>query len=65
MPNFRTKTPMYERPDDISREDVHTSYESDNAGGKVEVSRYSDGTSTVHWGGPCGSSNYDEYGREC
>jgi hypothetical protein len=34
-------------------------------GGYVNQTHYSDGSSTVNWGGPCGSTDYDEYGREC
>lgn len=26
---------------------------------------YQDGSTTVYWGGPCGSSQYDEFGEEC
>ena len=26
---------------------------------------YQDGSTTVHWGGPCGFSHYDEFGEEC
>jgi len=35
------------------------------SGSDVEVTRYSDGSSTYHHGGPCGSSDYDENGEEC
>jgi hypothetical protein len=34
-------------------------------GGEVEVTTYSDGSSTVNFGGPCGSVEYDKFGREC
>jgi hypothetical protein len=34
-------------------------------GGKVEVTSYSDGSSTAHFGGPCGPVEYDQFGREC
>lgn len=42
-----------------------TRWENDNTGGKVKVTRYSDGSSTYHFGGPCGSQDYDEFGNEC
>ncbi len=31
----------------------------------VEVTRYSDGSSTYHHGGPAGDMSYDEFGEEC
>lgn len=34
-------------------------------GGYIDKTYYSDGSSTVNWGGPCGSTDYDEFGREC
>ena len=34
-------------------------------GETVRTTNYSDGSSTVHHGGPCGSVNYDEFGEEC
>lgn len=36
-----------------------------NSGGYNEVTYYSDGSSTTHFGGPVGDVNYDKYGREC
>jgi hypothetical protein len=41
------------------------SYISDNVGSKVKQTRFSDGSSIVHFGGPCGSSRFDECGEEC
>ena len=35
------------------------------SGSPVNITRYSDGSSTVNWGGPCGSTNYDANGEEC
>ena len=43
-----------------SKETIKTS-----GGGEVDVTTYSDGSSKVHFGGPCGSVDYDEFGREC
>lgn len=40
-------------------------YEKTPTGGEVQVTRYSDGSSTVHFGGPCGPQNYNEFGEEC
>lgn len=34
-------------------------------GEDLRTTVYSDGSSTVHWGGPCGSTQYDAYGEEC
>jgi hypothetical protein len=34
-------------------------------GADYERTDYSDGSSTVHHGGPCGSTDYDHLGREC
>lgn len=31
---------------------------------KVDVTYHNDGSSTVHWGGPCGDSDYYENGEE-
>ena len=45
-------------------EDV-TEYVSDHTGGKVKTTYHNNGHSTVHHGGPCGDSEYDEYGEEC
>lgn len=54
----------YTTGDDAEYGDSETNWESDGTGGEVEVTRRSDGSSTVHWGGPCGSTNYNEYGEE-
>jgi hypothetical protein len=43
-----------------------TTYKTKTAGGgEVEVTSYSDGSSTVHFGGLGGSVEYDQFGREC
>lgn len=42
-----------------------TRMEDNGTGGKVKVTRYADGSSTVHWGGPCGPMHYDKFGEEC
>jgi len=42
-----------------------TGYEPNNTGGKTRVTRYSDGSSTVHHGGPVGDTQYNEFGEEC
>ena len=66
MPNFYSNSPMCNRPDDeIADEDKITRYERNNTGGKTEVTRYSDGSSTYHHGGPCGPSSFDANGEEC
>lgn len=49
----------------MSRQDRHISREPHYTGGTVEVERYSDGSSTVNWGGPCAPTNYDANGEEC
>jgi hypothetical protein len=58
MPNFWIES-------DESDIDDTTEWEDDGTGGEVLVTRRSDGTSTVHHGGPCGSQDYDEFGEEC
>lgn len=42
-----------------------TEWEDNNTGGKVEVTRYKDGSTTYHHGGPCGPMNYNKHGEEC
>lgn len=39
--------------------------EKEPTGGEVEKTYYSDGSSRVHWGGPTGPQDYDEFGEEC
>jgi len=63
--NWNEKKMCYSSRDSFSREDFEERMVDDGTGGKVEVIYYSDGTSTVHWGGPCGDSHYDEFGEEC
>jgi len=36
-----------------------------SSGSEVDVTYYSDGTSIVHYGGPCSSVCYDANGEEC
>lgn len=48
----------------MERQDYSERKERNN-GSDISVTRYRDGSSTVHWGGPCGSTNYDEFGEEC
>ena len=43
----------------------YRSWEDNNTGGQVEVTRWRDGSSTVHHGGPCGPMSYNKYGEEC
>lgn len=64
MPSFRVERPMCNRPDEVSDEDRRSGFERHN-GTDFKVTRYSDGTSTVHHGGPCGDTHYDENGEEC
>lgn len=35
------------------------------SGTSVKVTRYSDGSSKVHFGGPVGDVNFDENGEQC
>ncbi|RLI66888.1 MAG: hypothetical protein DRO67_00555 [Candidatus Asgardarchaeum californiense] len=60
MPNFGNDIPDEEYPGQYHT----TEWEDDGTGGKVLVTRRSDGTSTVHWGGPVGDADYDEFGEE-
>lgn len=50
---------------ELAPEDYETNWESDGTGGEVEVTRYADGSSTYHFGGPCGPMSFDENGEEC
>lgn len=47
--------------DDKAREVEST----DLVGNKVKTTRYSDGSTTYHFGGLGGDISYDEYGNEC
>jgi len=60
MPNWIT--PEQDCPGDL---EYTEEYEDTHTGDKVLVRRYKNGRSTVYWGGPCGSTDYDEYGEEC
>lgn len=55
----------YQDHENLSPDDYTTKNVRNNTGGYNKITYYSDGTSTVHWGGPCGSTNYNEYGEEC
>lgn len=50
---------------DGDRGNYYTSVERTHTGSTVSVDYYENGRSTVHWGGPCGSTDYDEFGEEC
>ena len=66
MNGFQNGPPMSTLNDDqVSPEDQKRRKESNNIGGTVDVTHFSDGSSKVHWGGMGGDANYDEYGREC
>ncbi len=54
-----------ENKDYLESTDYKETYVDDHTGGKTRVTRYRDGTSTFHYGGPCGKVNYDQYGEEC
>lgn len=51
--------------DYYSEEDKCTYSSINHLGSSIPVSYNDDGTSTVYWGGPCGSQDYDENGEEC
>lgn len=61
---YSNHKPMSQRPD-LYEEYGKTRMERTPSGSEVAVTRYEDGSSTVHWGGPCGSTSYDENGEEC
>lgn len=65
MININKMRLCYQDQDNLERSDYTTKYERDNTGGKIKVTRYADGTSKYHFGGPCGSQCYDENGEEC
>lgn len=66
---YNKRRPMSSRPirekDQYSKNDKRTTNNDDGTGGKVSETNYSDGSSTVHFGGPVGDVNYDQYGNEC
>lgn len=43
----------------------HKTEEFDWQGHKERVTRFRDGSSIRHGGGPCGDTHYDENGEEC
>jgi len=66
MPSFRKTSLMCHAPiETLDQSDYSTGKERTPSGNEVEVTRFSDGSSKVHFGGPCGSQTYDEYGEEC
>lgn len=50
---------------DGDRSGYYTETVSTPSGSTVSVDRYENGRSRVHWGGPCGYTDYDEFGEEC
>lgn len=60
------KEPLcYKDRDELQQSDYSEGWESDGIGGKVRVTRFRDGSSTYHRGGPCGDQHSDRYGNEC
>lgn len=51
--------------DSFYDEDAEETTQELSSGSSVPVTNYSDGSSTVHFGGPCGPVDYDENGEEC
>jgi hypothetical protein len=51
--------------DDDRRKTRTESTRSGSTGAYERVTRYPDGSSTWHCGGPCGDVHYDQYGEEC
>ena len=49
----------------VPERDEKTREERSSTGGYEEITRYNDGSSTRHCGGPCGDQDYDEFGNEC
>lgn len=61
----RNKKPMCDTPtEELSIFDYSTKMEDSPTGGKMKVTRFSDGSTTYHGGGPGGPISFDEYGRE-
>lgn len=63
--NSKIKNLVETVADYYSEEDKRTYSSISYQGSKVSVSYNDDGTSTVYWGGPCGSQDYDENGEAC
>lgn len=64
MPSFRNPNPMAIRPQQERDRYDQSDYEEQTDKNGTKTTYYKDGSSTVHWGGPCGSSSYDENGEE-
>lgn len=66
MVSFKNPNPISSRPSrDRTEDDVSVRTKERHNGADIDVTYYKDGSSKVHWGGPCGSTSYDEYGEEC
>lgn len=61
----RNKSPMCNRDKRTLSEDDYKESRFDHYGDRVRRTDYSDGSSTVKWGGPCSPTNYDSNGEEC
>ena len=62
---YNSNKMCYKSHDDLDESDYTTKSVRNNTGGYNKITYYADGTTTVHWGGPCGSTSYDENGQEC
>ena len=60
--NYAHRASAKERFTDDKKEESKVKLSS---GSYIDVTYYSDGSSTHHFGGPCGSTDYDENGEEC
>lgn len=66
MRNAETKRRLcYKYADELSSDDVVSREKGGKNDAFIERIHYVDGSAKVFWGGPCGSSCYDEFGEEC
>ena len=65
--SYRNSSPLCQKPVEKRNQGdvVSDKQEDDGTGGKVRIERFSDGSSTAHFGGPCAPVRTDKYGREC
>lgn len=51
--------------EELSPDDYVDGWENGISGTPEHITRYADGTTTRHGGGPAGPMHYDKYGNEC
>lgn len=62
---MKLKKSICNEDDDIKNSKIIDIQKGTKKDSFIQRTIYEDGSTTVYWGGPCGSSNYDEFGEEC